>query len=355
MSELQSLGNSEGSVSEKPSVLIDEAISEIDDDGSVYTAFGFLVHWRGQRSAGYRRFKEFVTLHSELSPLLPNLRFPLWRWPPKFAQSHRDPDVVDMRARGLQTYLASALDESQTKGAMPLPLSRFLRLDPDEDLEDEEEQQAAASNSVAYATLLKMRGHCNSMQQLQQKLEAALLDAAEEQEQAYEDLEGPGTLASRLGPPISQLDSLLTALNVQLSMQGSVVERITEEEPELAPVKPAEGGAATDPTVMGRARSFLTRAFSSSSADAWPEARATAASHSGGEFDDASGGGSGGAAASSQTQSTASMYYGDPNLYPAAAAAAAPQPVLVTRKHSGGKARVVNLETPSLLGGDADL
>ena len=46
------------------SLVIDEAITEVDDSGAAFTAFGFLATWRGQQSAGYRRFKEFRTLHT---------------------------------------------------------------------------------------------------------------------------------------------------------------------------------------------------------------------------------------------------------------------------------------------------
>lgn len=53
------------------SIVIDEAITEEDDDGTVYTAFGFLVTWRGVQSAGYRRFKEFRALHIELETCFP--------------------------------------------------------------------------------------------------------------------------------------------------------------------------------------------------------------------------------------------------------------------------------------------
>ena len=36
--------------------VVDEAITEVDDaTGSVYTAYGFLVMWRGRQSGGYRR------------------------------------------------------------------------------------------------------------------------------------------------------------------------------------------------------------------------------------------------------------------------------------------------------------
>ena len=65
--ELPSLSVGDSNVSDAvTTVVIDEAISEMDDDGTVYTAFGFLVHWRGQRSAGYRRFQEFRALHGEV-------------------------------------------------------------------------------------------------------------------------------------------------------------------------------------------------------------------------------------------------------------------------------------------------
>ena len=47
------------------SLVIDEAITEVDDSGAAFTAFGFLATWRGQQSAGYRRFKEFRTLHTQ--------------------------------------------------------------------------------------------------------------------------------------------------------------------------------------------------------------------------------------------------------------------------------------------------
>lgn len=252
-------------------------------------------------------------IKSKLTPLqltgtLPDLSFPLWRWPPKFAQSHRDPDVVDMRARGLQAYLASALAASTSRGSMPLPLSRFLRLDPDEDIDDGEEEGSAVSNSAAFVSLRKMRNHLRSLRQLQQQLESTLVGAAQDDEPGYEDMEGPATLASRLGTPIAQLDSLLAALNVQLSAQGNA-EPIPEEEE--VPSDPT----LTAPTVMGRARSFLTRAFSGSSqsgVDEWPEA-------------------------------STSMYH---------TALESTAPAAVQRSHSGGKARVVDVPMPSFLGHD---
>ena len=39
----------------------------MDDDGSAYTAYGFLVMWRGRQSGGYRRFGEFRALATALS------------------------------------------------------------------------------------------------------------------------------------------------------------------------------------------------------------------------------------------------------------------------------------------------
>ena len=45
--ELPSLSVGDSNVSDAvTTVVIDEAISEMDDDGTVYTPFGFLVHWR---------------------------------------------------------------------------------------------------------------------------------------------------------------------------------------------------------------------------------------------------------------------------------------------------------------------
>ena len=61
-------------------VLIDEAVTEVDEGGVAYTAYGFLCMWRGRQTGGYRRFQEFRSLASELSSehRLPGIRFPLW-------------------------------------------------------------------------------------------------------------------------------------------------------------------------------------------------------------------------------------------------------------------------------------
>ena len=236
--------------------VVDEAITEVDDaTGSVYTAYGFLVMWRGRQSGGYRRFHEFRELASLLKEALPTLKFPLWPFPP--ASWRLSADVIETRARGLQTFLSDALKLSANRGTMPLPLSKFLRLPQEEEdeavalvqggggsaasnaegffsarensfLDEDEQQQEDGGAASVPPTLQRMRRHLQSLRMLKERLEANVgsepptvqkaASSLDDLEPAYEDLRAgpsPAQLAEQFGPPLDKLEELLDALRVQ--------------------------------------------------------------------------------------------------------------------------------------------
>lgn len=252
-------------------VVIDEAITEIDDNGGVYTAYGFLVMWRGRQSGGYRRFHEFRAVASSLAaaPGLSHVRFPLWPFPP--SSWRMSPAVIEKRARGLQGFLSAALKASATRGTLPLPLSKFLRLPAEEPepvaaapplpggasalsggggrdslLDDDDADGGADVDGGPEAvppTLQRMRRHAAALRLLRAHLERAVQPsraAGEDAEAPYEELssmaeQSAARLVAQLGAPLEMIDALLEKLMLQHQALGAMP------------------GACLEPTVGGAA------------------------------------------------------------------------------------------------------
>lgn len=275
-------------------IVIDEAITEVDDDGTVYTAYGFLVMWRGNQSGGYRRFGEFRALSKALTDAaaLPNIRFPLWPFPP--SSWRLSPDVIETRARGLQSYLTSALKESATRGTMPLELTRFLRL-PAEEGDDEPDPIMAHAGSASsssrrdpqrvtietddgdndeeelvHSTLNRMKRHAAALRLLQVRLERAVRPASTlEDEAPYEDFGQPvSSLASQLAPPLDHIDDLLGKLilthHATDGAPAPVGEAGLEPTRQHAPRGGAGGGASGAPSPPAEPPSLMERVMPAS-------------------------------------------------------------------------------------------
>ena len=245
-------------------VLIDEAVTEVDEGGVAYTAYGFLCMWRGRQTGGYRRFQEFRSLASELSSehRLPGIRFPLWPFPP--SSWRMSPAVIETRARGIEGYLASALKESAERGTLPLPLSKFLGLPAEE--EEEEELAAAPMQAVGSGfsaagrtsaatedydgeegeggvllTLQRMRRHTTALRMLKRHLQRAERRETAEEEAPYEDLEPSSKLADELGAPLDRLETLLDTLTTRHRLADSLAAAAEQPDPEQL-------GEADEPT-----------------------------------------------------------------------------------------------------------
>ena len=99
--------------------------NETDERGRVYTVYGVLVQFRGQKIGALHRFSDFRSLHHRLKRYFPALKFPL---PPFPLFGRLRADVVETRALGLAAYLSSILAALGDEGHFPPPLSAFFHL-----------------------------------------------------------------------------------------------------------------------------------------------------------------------------------------------------------------------------------
>eukprot|EP00900_Chrysochromulina_parva_P021437 jgi/Chrpa1/3927/Chrysochromulina_OHIO_Genome00015594-RA len=108
---------------------VDSEVREREENGWEYSAYTVVTSYQGQLFSINRRYKEFVTLHSQLRAHLPELpsNFHLGGHPfNRFA-----PEVIEERKVGFQRYLTEVLKALQ--GAeLPAVLRTFLSLPPPE-------------------------------------------------------------------------------------------------------------------------------------------------------------------------------------------------------------------------------
>ena len=226
--------------------LVDEAITEVDDNGSVYTAYGVLVCWKGRRFGVYRRFAEFRTLHLALCDHIPGIDFKLWSWPP--ASWRLDPAIIEKRAIALQEYLSQAVQACSSFEELPPPLENFLSLDGEEapsmtrigrrrashtgvggsavTMGDGVDNACTIGRGITWEALASgdpdpfgalvgagaptltraMRKHLDALKRLQPLLCESVDRASEvEQEGAYEDLDSLSSLCAQMLPPLQVL------------------------------------------------------------------------------------------------------------------------------------------------------
>ena len=216
-------------------VLIDEAVSDVDEAGRSYTLYGVLACRNGVQGGSFRRFSEFYALHMECARSFPGLRFTLSRF--VLPLLRMSPEVVESRASGLQSYLQYCFRLCEDR-PMPAALTDFLQLPREVDECDEGEEAYAAYGSdeedespgapphgpdSSLHTLGLMRRHEAALSRLQARLARSLREARpgasgtpDASDAPYEDFASPSELGAELGLLLQKFGDVSEQLHVVL-------------------------------------------------------------------------------------------------------------------------------------------